>query len=152
MAEVTELGKIDCANCKIVKELEVRIKQLEKRLARYENANTPPSCLKKFPNPSNSNPKKLGRTRRHKGTTRPQPIPDRIVEVSLEKCPDCQNRLGEPTRIERKTIEEIPEPQPVEAIEYQIAHYQCPHCKKEVVAQHPDIPSCGGRFSEESLI
>jgi len=48
MAKVTELGKIDCANCKITKELKVKIEQLEKRLARYENANTPPSCLKNF--------------------------------------------------------------------------------------------------------
>lgn len=59
--------------------------------------------------------------------------------------------MGKPTKIERKIIEEIPEPQPVEVIEYQIAHYQCPHCKKKVVASNPDIPFCGGRSGKNAI-
>ncbi len=145
----------DCENCQlrtIIKEQEKMIKELEKRLTKYENAHTPPSCLKYPSNPpSDFDPKKPGRPVGHEGTTRHIPIPDKIVKVKAKTCPNCQTQLGEPTKIEFKTIEEIPEPQPVRVTEYQIAHYNCPHCKREVIASSFDIPSCGGRFGKNLL-
>ena len=40
-------------------------------------------------------------------------MPDSLVEVTADRCPDCGAELGTPFRIESKIIEEIPEPQPV---------------------------------------
>jgi len=45
--------------------------------------------------------------------------------------------------VETKVIEEIPEPQPVIVTEYNIAHYTCPHCQKEVVATDSSCPKEG---------
>jgi transposase len=126
--------------------LKERIRELEARLAKYENAHTPPSLKrglnrKKDQNKdSNGTPgQKIG----HKGLTRPQAKPDRQVEVTADRCPDCGTELGDPFRIESKIIEEIPEPQPTTAIEYKIAHYRCPYCQREVAANDPSCPSEG---------
>jgi hypothetical protein len=64
-----EMAKAACSNCERLeaqlkeqgtklKEQDKLIKQLERRLARYENTHTPPSCLKESVKPD-SNPKKL---------------------------------------------------------------------------------------------
>jgi transposase len=121
------------------------IKELEARLALYENAHTPPSLKrgrnhKKEQNEGNGKPgQKIG----HKGVTRPHAKPDRQVEVTANRCPDCGTELGDPFRIESKIIEEIPEPQPITVTEYKIAHYICPCCQKEVAANDASCPNEG---------
>jgi transposase len=129
-----------------IKLLKQYIRELEARLAKYENAHTPPSLRrgrnrKKEQNEGgNGTPgQKIG----HKGLTRPQAKPDRQVEVTADRCPDCGTELGDPFRIVSKTIEEIPEPQPIVVIEYKIAHYRCPCCQKEVVANDVGCPHEG---------
>jgi DNA repair exonuclease SbcCD ATPase subunit len=99
--------------------LKERIRELEARLAKYENAHTPPSLKrglnrKKDQNKdSNGTPgQKIG----HKGVTRPPAKPDKQVEVTADLCPDCGTVLGDPFRIESKIIEEIPERQPTTVI------------------------------------
>ena len=124
--------------------LKARIRELEARLAKYENAHTPPSLrrgrnLKK----DKTNKGKPGQKVGHKGMTRPLAIPDSQVEVTADRCPDCGAKLNLPFRFESKVIEEIPEPQPVIVTEYKIAHYICPCCRKEVVARDPNCPHEG---------
>jgi transposase len=124
--------------------LKARIRELEARLAKYENAHTPPSLrrgrnLKK----DKTNKGKPGQKVGHKGMTRPLAIPDRQVEVTADRCPDCGAKLNLPFRFESKVIEEIPEPQPVIVTEYKIAHYICPCCRKEVVARDANCPHEG---------
>jgi len=75
--------------------------------------------------------------------TRPPAKPDKHVEVTTERCPDCGTELGDPFRVESRIIEEIPEPQPVIVTEYKIAHYTCPCCRKEVVATAAGCPKEG---------
>jgi DNA repair exonuclease SbcCD ATPase subunit len=96
-----------------IKLLKQYIRELEARLAKYENAHTPPSLRrgrnrKKEQNEGgNGTPgQKIG----HKGLTRPQAKPDRQVDVTADRCPDCGTELGDPFRIDSKIIEEIPEP------------------------------------------
>ena len=76
--------------------------------------------------------------------------PDSQVEVTADRCPDCGAELGAPFRIESKIIEEIPEPQPVMVTEYKIAHYRCPCCQKEVVANDAGCPH-EGKFGNNTI-
>jgi len=122
------------------------IRELEARLAKYENAHTPPSLRRGRNRKKEQNEgfkgtpgQKIG----HKGVTRSHAKPDKQVEVTADRCPDCGTELGNPFRIESRIIEEIPEPQPIVVTEYKIAHYRCPCCHKEVAANDVGCPNEG---------
>ena len=128
--------------------LKDQIAKLEARLAKYENAHTPPSLRrgrKRKKEYNEGDRGKPGQKAGHKGVSRPLANPDKQVEVTADRCPDCGTELGDPVRIESKIIEEIPEPQPIIVTEFKIAHYRCPSCHKEVAATNPDFP-VEGRF------
>ncbi len=127
-----------------VVELEKRNAELEARLAMYENPHVPSSRLEKPSRPSRKNGK-LGRPAGCEGSTRPVPVPDRVVPVTSDVCPRCRSPLGEPVRIESRVVEEIPEPSPVLVTEFRVAHYECSGCGERVVARHPESSS-GGPF------
>jgi transposase len=131
--------------------LTAKIRELEARLAQYENAHTPPS-LRRGRNHKKDNDNKgtPGQKIGHKGVTRPYVAPDTQVEVTADRCPDCGTKLGPPFRIESKIIEEIPKPQPVMVTEYKIAHYRCPCCRKEVVANNVNCPH-EGKFGNNTI-
>lgn len=125
--------------------LEVRLAELERRLLAYENAHTPPSQQKgerHYPQAERS-PQKRGAPVGHEGTTRPQPTPTETKTLALISCPECHTTLIKPTRVERRVIEELPEPQPIRVIEFFVPHYDCPQCKKEIIATHPELPKTG---------
>jgi len=126
--------------------LKAKILELEARLAQYENAHTPPSLRRGRRHKKDQDEKtngKPGQKMGHKGITRPYAKPDRQIEVTMDRCPDCGTKLGNPFRIESKIIEEIPEPEPVTVTEYKIAHYICSHCQKEIVGTDPGCPNEG---------
>jgi transposase len=126
--------------------LKAKIIELEARLAKYENAHTPPSMRRgrnRRRNQDEDNKGKPGQKMGHAGVTRPYAKPDRQVELTVDRCPDCGTDLGDPFRIDSKIIEEIPEPQPVIVTEYKIAHYVCSCCRKEVVAADSSCPHEG---------
>ncbi len=136
-----------------IEELLEYIKELEARLAKYENAHTPPSLkggLNRKKEQSKCDKGKPGQKVGHKGITRPQAKPDKQVEVTAERCPDCGTDLGDPFRIESNIIEELPDPQPVIVTEYKIAHYRCPCCRKEVVATDTGCPN-EGKFGNNTI-
>jgi transposase len=115
--------------------LKAKICELEARLAQYENAHTPPSLRRgrnRKKDPDRKNNGKPGQKIGHKGVTRPYAAPDSLVEVTVDRCPDCGADLGAPFRIDSKIIEEIPEPQPIIVTEYKIAYYRCPCCQKKI--------------------
>jgi transposase len=131
--------------------LKAKIIELEARLAKYENAHTPPSLRRgRNRKKDKDNKGKPGQKIGHKGVTRPNAVPDSQVEVTADRCPDCGAELGTPFRIESKIIEEIPEPLPVMVTEYKIAHYRCPRCRKEVVASDVECPT-EGRFGNNII-
>ena len=133
--------------------LKAKISELEARLAKYENAHTPPSLRHgrdRKEDQDKNNKGKPGQKIGHKGVARPYVTPDRQVEVTADRCPDCGSDLGSPFRIESKIIEEIPEPQPVIVTEYKIAHYLCPSCRKEVVANDASCPR-EGKFGNNTI-
>lgn len=59
-------------------------------------------------------------------------------------------KLGDSRSIQTKIIEDIPEPQPVIVTEYKIARYNCPKCKKEVIASDSICPK-EGRFGNNII-
>ena len=123
-----------------IEPLKAKIRELEARLAQYENAHTPPSLRRgrnRKKDRDTNNKGKPGQKVGHKGVTRPYVAPDKQVEVTMDRCPDCGAELGSPFRIDSKIVEEIPEPQPIMVTEYKIAHYKCPCCLKEVAAKDP---------------
>ena len=133
--------------------LKGKISELEARLAKYENAHTPPSLRRgrnRKKDQDKNNKGKPGQKIGHKGVTRPYATPDKQVEVTADRCPDCGAELGSPFRIESKIIEEIPEPQPFIVTEYKIAHYRCPCCRKEVVASDSGCPH-EGKFGNNAI-
>jgi transposase len=133
--------------------LRARIKELEALLAKYENPHTPPSIRRGRNRKREQNEGELGKPGQkigHKGVTRPHAKPDRQVEVTADRCPDCGTELGDPIRMESKIIEEIPEPQPIIVTEYKIAHYRCPCCQKEVAATDANCP-IEGRFGNNII-
>jgi transposase len=126
--------------------LKGRIAYLEARLAQYENAHTPPSKKRgdnRKKDHNDGDKGKPGQKAGHKGLTRPIAKPSREVHVTIDLCPDCGAKLGDPFRIESKIVEEIPEPQPVTVTEYKICHYICPCCQKEVVGTDSGCPNEG---------
>ncbi|KAF5411019.1 MAG: hypothetical protein C5S47_05230 [Candidatus Methanogasteraceae archaeon] len=82
------IRQLKCEN----ESLKGRIRELEAKLAMYENAHTPPS-LKRNGNrkkdQNESGGKNPGQKKGHEGTTRPPAKPDRQVEVTKDRCPDC---------------------------------------------------------------
>lgn len=130
-----------CDDCEIVlkrlEKAEQRIEELERKLAQYENANTPSGRLRFSPRIINLDKKKPGQKEGHDGMTRVKPVPTMSIELIEEKCPHCRSRLGKPFKTTSKIIEEIPEPQPITVTEYKINHYKCSKCNNEIIAQSP---------------
>ena len=137
-----------CDDCKPLAErletAEKSIKELERRLLAYENAHTPPSRRYK-PRLPPSEDAKRGAPEGHKGATREDPDPTLRVELVKETCEHCKARLPKPFWVERKLVEEIPEPQPVEVTEYLISHYLCSSCGEHVSADGPNLGRFGPR-------
>ena len=76
------------------KSLKACIKELEAKLAMYENAHTPPSLkrgsnCKKYQNKGSG--KKPGQKKGHESVTRPPAKPDRQVDVTKDRCPVLWN-------------------------------------------------------------
>ena len=120
---------MECERCQ---ELLKRIGDLEKKLAKYENAHTPPSlgCGFRRKLIVKEDYKKPGQKEGHVGTTRATPIPTMSIELIEERCDHCNHKLSKPFKVESKIIEEIPEPKPIEITEYRIGHYKYNKCGK----------------------
>jgi len=123
--------------------LQKRISQLENRLNIHENPHTPPS-KRRF---NNTNTKdtigKRGAPKGHRGATRPTPIPDDIIPVTMDTCPRCGGYLGNPVDTESRIIEDLPPPQKNRVTQYNLHHYHCPGCGTTIKATHPDCPHTG---------
>lgn len=138
ISEVAELKAI-------VKAQQLRIAELEARLARYENPHTPPSArIIRYPRREpTGNPK--GKPEGSEGFTRKleHQTPDEVIETKPDKCRKCRCDLGEPIAWEKKLVEEIPEPQPVKLTEFRRGICICPNCGTENIATDPGCPIIG---------
>lgn len=87
--------------------------------------------------------RKPGRPKGHPGSRRPRPARfDRTEEHTLDQCPDCASRLGEPCRTRSRIVEDIPPVQP-QVTEHRIHGYWCSQCGRIVEAHFTDaLPKC----------
>jgi len=131
-------------------ELEKENLELKKRLAFYENPNTPPSArtlpdrdIKKDGERFNKK-KKRGAPKGHRGATRPKPDPDEIIEVIAEECESCGSKnIEDLDDLETNLIEDIPPPQEIRVILFRRHRIRCRDCNHEFVSKHPDCPQKG---------
>jgi len=130
------LNQLEEENRKLKKQiLEILKKnaELERRLLAYENAHTPPSKQRFKKNPPSEPKGKVGAKVGHEKWEREQPQPTETIEHSETHCPRCNHQLGKPIKVNRKIVEDIPEPQPVIVTEHLINHYKCKHCGKIII-------------------
>jgi transposase len=116
-------------------ELKHRIAVLEARLRVYDNPHTPSSKQRFKRKPKEPNGK-LGAPLGHSKWEREQPEPTKTVEHSEDACPHCKHKLGKPFKTDRRVIEEIPKPRPIEVVEHLVNYYHCRHCGKHVIAKN----------------
>jgi len=96
-----------------------------------------------------TNKGKPGQKIGHKGITRPHATPDRQVEVTMDRCPDCGAELV-------LLFESIPDRwgNPRTSADhchwYKISHYRCPCCRKKLLQ---GISSCPheGKFGNNVI-
>lgn len=91
MQEEELIRQLRAENEQLKREIELLkeyIKELEARLAQYENAHTPPSLRRGRNRKTEHKGGDLGKPGRktgHEGVTRPQASPDRQVEVTADR-------------------------------------------------------------------
>ncbi len=107
---------------------------------RTAEAGSIPSSRVFYRRPIRSDPRPTGAQRGHPGHGRERPIPNAPpLKLSLERCTDCGTRLGEPFEVRRRTITELPPPQPL-IFEVEIPRYNCPGCQRRVEPERPYPP------------
>ncbi len=61
---------------------------------------------------------------------------DRVVEVALDRCPDCGERLEQPCGVQTQRSVDLVAPKPVHT-EVRYRRYWCPKCKRKVRGSTP---------------
>jgi transposase len=128
--------------------------ELRRRLEAYENPHTPPSRKLVYPKPPRrtDGPRFPGRPRGHRGSTRPRPQPDVVVEPPpKDRCTCCGSPLGEPGLVGHRIVEEISNPAPRQVVDYLEYGYECTSCGSYTTAKHPDCPPVG-RLGKNALV
>ncbi len=120
----------------IIKQQQVQINKLERRLLAYENAHTPSSKQRFKKKNLKQSSGKLGSPKGHPKYFREEPAPTQVAKYTEDKCPHCATKLGLPTETKRIVEEEIPDPQPIEVTEHLVNSYICPRCNKKIVAEN----------------
>lgn len=85
-------------------------------------------------------PRPVGGQLGHPGRSRERPVPNAPpVRLTLERCQECGTRLGEPFEVRRRTITDLPPPQPL-IFDLEIPRYTCPSCHRRVEPESPYPP------------
>jgi len=130
--------------------------KLKRTLLKYENPHTP-SALRRYPTKTgdhNNNHQKTtktnqkrfpGRPKGKKGTTRPKPKTPTLIKQppKQHQCTNCNTTLHEPHQVKHHLIEEIPNRQKRQVIDYLEYQYQCPTCHTPNTSKHPECPPEG---------
>ena len=130
---------------------EKEILALKKRLAFYENPNTPPSVETLRKKAKKEPHRKRGAPKGHRGATRTVPDPERVVHSTATQCPRCHQDPGAPTGTVEKTTEEMEAPPKITATKHILDKFECQHCGFEFTATHSDCPRVGN-FGPKLLV
>jgi transposase len=121
--------------------LEARLAEMEERFAELERRAVRGAAPFSRPQSKRSlSPKRPGRKGGHEGAFRARPPEediDRRIEVPLEQCPYCCERLASVTdEIVEQTIIEVPPLRP-EVIRLITHRNVCCRCRRQVASRHP---------------
>jgi transposase len=73
----------------------------------------------------------------HPGRSRERPVPNSPpLRLSLDQCGACGTKWGEPFEVRRRTITDLPPPQPL-IVDVEIPRYTCPGCHQRVEPSSP---------------
>jgi hypothetical protein len=105
--------------------------KLQSRIAELEQAAPPPPPFVKPNQPARpaDRPPRHKRNPDHNHGRRYQP-PTEIRQQALDNCPACACRLYGNSIARKRQVFELPAPQPVQVIEYQLIKRYCPACEK----------------------
>jgi transposase len=126
-------------------ELEKENLELKKKLAFYEGPHTPPSQRTlKEKDEKNTEKKKRGAPKGHRGATRPTPEPDQICEVVASQCEKCGGHNIEKLEdFEKSVREDIPPPQKIVVTQFNRWKVRCLDCGYQFTSKHQDCPQTG---------
>lgn len=121
----------------------VELEKLKKKLRRYENPHTPPSKeeRKSRTNFVSKTGLGVGKKTGYKGATRKRKEPTDFINCFDTVCSQC-SKHNKPKKIEEKTYEEIPDPQPTKIIKAQWGVYEC-DCGHHWKSKPIEIPDKG---------
>jgi transposase len=107
---------------------------------RTAEAGNIPSSRVFYRRPIHSDPHPSGGQFGHPGHARERPVPNSPpLKLILERCIECGTRLGEPFEVRRRTITELPPPEPL-IFDVEIPRYNCPGCHRRVEPESPYPP------------
>ncbi len=135
------------------RELREKNRRLQEELRRYKacapmlaasdrtaEAGSIPSSRVFYRRPIRTDPKPTGGQLGHEGRSRERPVPNAPpLKLTLERCTECGARLGEPFEVRRRTITELPPPEP-RIFDVEIPRYNCPGCQRRVEPESPYPP------------
>ena len=128
--------------------LKTEVDRLKRALIKHENPHTP-SAMRMYPTRTGDHkksPKRFpGRPKGHKGQTRQKPkTPTQIIQPPKTcTCTNCQTPLTNPTTIKHHLIEEIPNRQNRQVIDFIEFQYQCPNCNTKTQSRPNNCPPEG---------
>lgn len=143
---------------RIILELEKRISQLEQFFKAFDNPHTPSSKQRSKENTVHDEETRFpGKPKGSNGGGIDMPKPDREESVMLERCPECNKKLGKPCDIYRFRQMDIPVQRFV-TTQYIVSLYKC-SCGAEVDAgEHlhkgfygPNVTALTGCLKREGL-
>lgn len=141
-----------CDHCPHYFVLEAENHELKKRLAFYENPNSPPSSSslvwkeqekeRREAKGDGDCKKRPGRKKGHKGVSHAFK-PTSTVVHDARRCKQCDSPDIAFSHLESRTVVEVPEPQPYTVTQHVIRHYRCNSCGSEVEPDAEDMPKHG---------
>jgi transposase len=121
------LAEVEAENARLRDAMDERSREQARQANRFRRRN-----LKK-------RRKKSGRKSGHAATTRPIPTPDRIVDVPLPQCPECQATLTDRSTVVQFQTD-LPPIVPI-VTQFNIARGFCPCCLQYRQGRHPEQTS-----------
>lgn len=148
-----ELINIILDNQKRLQEKDKRIQELEKRLREKEQAEARRRELRFAREEAKKKRQRTpGRKPGHIGVTREKPKQiDRVIEQTLDECPDCHHSLSVSQEVIEHTQEDII-PARVEVTLFKRHRYFCKHCQNMLTAPYAPDEIPNSRIGPHALI
>jgi transposase len=132
------------------RELKAKLRRAQEQLRRYKacapmlaasdrtaEVGNIPSSRVFYRRPVHTSPKPTGGQLGHPGRSRERPVANSPpLTLTLERCTECGAHLGAPVEVRRRTLTDLPPPQP-RIFDIEIARYNCPSCHRRVEAKAP---------------